>query len=78
MMDKGAKSVRVVASHPVLSGPAYDRLNKSSIVEFITTNSIPIKEDQTDKIKILSIGDMFGDIINKVYNFQSISGSFII
>lgn len=78
MMEKGAKSVRVVATHPVLSGPAYERINKSSIVEFITTNSIPIKEGKSDKIKVISIGDLFGDIVNKVYNFRSISGSFII
>ncbi|MCK9498442.1 MAG: ribose-phosphate pyrophosphokinase [Bacteroidales bacterium] len=78
MMDKGAKSVRVVATHPVLSGPAYERINKSSIIELITTDSIPIKEGMSDKIKTLSIGPLFGDIINKVYNFRSISGSFIV
>jgi ribose-phosphate pyrophosphokinase len=78
MMERGAKSVRVVATHPVLSGPAYDRINKSAIVEFITTNSIPVKTELSNKIKVISIGDMFGDIINKVYNFQSISGSFIV
>ncbi len=78
MMDRGAKSVRVIATHPILSGPAYERINKSSIVELITTNSIPIKEGQSDKIKVLSIGDLFGDIINKVYNYESISGSFIL
>jgi len=78
MMDKGAKSVRVVATHPVLSGPAYDRINNSSIIELVTTNTIPINKDKSDKIKVISIGDLFGDIVNKVYNFQSISGSFII
>jgi ribose-phosphate pyrophosphokinase len=78
MMDKGAKSVRVVATHPVLSGPAYERINKSAIVELICTDSIPVKTELSDKIKVLSIGDLFGDVINKVYNFQSISGSFIV
>jgi len=78
MMEKGAKSVRVVATHPVLSGPAYERINKSLLVEVITTNSIPVKKELSDKIKVLSIGDLFGDVINKVYNFQSISGSFIV
>ena len=78
MMSKGAKSVRVVATHPVLSGPAYDRINNSSIIELITTNTIPIKEGMSDKIKVLSIGDLFGGIINKIYNYQSISGSFIV
>ncbi len=78
MMSKGAKSVRVVATHPVLSGPAYERINNSSIIEVITTNTIPIKEGMSDKIKVLSIGDLFGSIINKIYNYQSISGSFIV
>jgi ribose-phosphate pyrophosphokinase len=78
MMDKGAKSVRVVATHPVLSGPAYERINKSSIIEVITTNTIPIKEGMSDKIRVISIGDLFGDIINKIYNYKSISGSFIV
>lgn len=78
MMEKGAKSVRVVATHPVLSGPAYDRIEKSAIIEFITTNSIPVDTKKSAKIKVLSIGELFGNIINKVYNFQSISDSFIV
>jgi len=78
MMNRGAKSVRVVATHPVLSGPAYDRINKSAIVEVVCTDSIPVKHELSDKIKVISIGDLFGDVINKVYNFKSISGSFIV
>lgn len=78
MMEKGAKSVRVVATHSLLSGPAYDRINKSSIVEVITTNSIPVDISRSDKIKVLSAGALLSDVISKVYNFQSISGSFIV
>ncbi len=77
MMNKGAKSVRVVATHPVLSGSAYERIDKSSITEVIVTDSIPLKQSSS-KIKVLTITDLFADVINKVYNYQSISPTFIV
>ncbi len=76
MKDNGAKSVRALATHPVLSGPAYERIENSAIEELIVTDTIPLKK-QIDKIKILSVADLFSDIINKVYNYQSISSTFI-
>ncbi len=76
MMEEGAKSVRVIATHPVLSGPAYERIENSKITEVIVTDTIPLKH-HSDKIKVLSIADLFADTINKVYNYQSISGNFI-
>jgi ribose-phosphate pyrophosphokinase len=76
MMDKGAKSVRAVITHPVLSGPAYERIRDSSLIELITTNTIPIKHD-CSKIKVLSVAELFADVIKKVYNYQSISSSFL-
>jgi ribose-phosphate pyrophosphokinase len=77
MMEEGATSVRVVASHPVLSGPAYERIEKSKISEVLVTDTIPLKQ-HSDKIRVISIADIFADTINKVYNYQSISGNFII
>ncbi len=77
MMERGAKSVRVVATHAVLSGPAYERIENSSIVEFITSDSIPLKK-QSDKFKVLSVAPIFADVIKKVYKHQSISNNFII
>ncbi|HOK50388.1 MAG: ribose-phosphate pyrophosphokinase [Bacteroidales bacterium] len=76
MMEEGARSVRVVATHPVLSGPAYERIENSQITEVIVTDTIPLKQQST-KIKVLTIADLFADTINKVYNYQSISGNFI-
>ncbi len=76
MMSAGAQSVRVCATHPVLSGPAYERLEKTDIKEVLVTDTIPIPR-QTDKIKVLSTAQLFADVINKVYNYQSISGTFI-
>jgi ribose-phosphate pyrophosphokinase len=77
MMEKGAVSVRAYATHPVLSGPAYDRINDSALTELIVTDSIPLKQ-QSDKIKVLSVADLFADVIKKIYNYQSISSTFIV
>jgi ribose-phosphate pyrophosphokinase len=77
MMEEGARSVRVVATHPVLSGPACERIENSKITEVVVTDTIPLKQ-QCSKIKVISIADIFADTINKVYNYQSISGNFII
>jgi len=77
MLNKGAKSVRVVATHPVFSGKAYERINNSVITEVIVSDSIPLKQ-QSPKIKVITIADLFADIINKVYNYQSISSNFIV
>lgn len=76
MMDSGAKSVRAVATHPVLSGPAYERINESALTEVVVTNSIPLTQ-KSDKITVLSIGQLFADVIRKVYTHQSISSVFI-
>jgi len=77
MMEKGALSVRAVVTHAVLSGPAYERINESEITEVLVTDSLPIKPI-SDKIKTLSIAGVFADVINKVYNYQSISSNFIV
>lgn len=76
MMDKGANSVRVMATHALLSGPAYERIENSPITELIVTNSIPLKE-QCDKITVLSVADIFASTIKSVYNQRSISPNFI-
>ncbi|MBN1599449.1 MAG: ribose-phosphate pyrophosphokinase [Bacteroidales bacterium] len=76
MIDQGAKSVRVVATHPVLSGPAYERINKSSIYELAVSDTIPLR-GHSEKIKVISVADLFADVISKVYKYKSISSSFI-
>jgi ribose-phosphate pyrophosphokinase len=76
MVELGAKSVRAMATHAVLSGPAYERINESKLTEVIVTDSMAIKP-MSDKIKVLSVAGVFADVINKVYNYQSISANFI-
>jgi ribose-phosphate pyrophosphokinase len=78
LMEKGAKSVRAVATHAILSGPAYDRINNSSLQEVIITDTIPL--DQTkdlSKFTVLSVADIFADVIDRVYNYKEISSRFI-
>ncbi len=80
LMERGAQSVRVMATHPVLSGPAYDRIARSSIKEVIVSDTIPLRNDpnaDVSKIKVLSVAELFADVIQKVYHYQSISDSFV-
>ncbi len=76
MMMEGANSVRVCATHPVLSGEAYARIDESAIEEVIVTDTIPVP-DRSSKIKVISVAELFADVINKVYNYESISSNFI-
>ncbi len=72
MMEKGALSVRAFASHGVLSGPAFDRIEKSALSEVYFTNSVPLRQE-SPKVKVLSIADLVADVIERVYNCRSIS-----
>mgnify|MGYP002622082587 CR=1 FL=1 len=72
MMQKGAKSVRAFATHPVLSGPAYDRIAESQITEVYVTDTIPLKKPHP-KIKVLSVADLFAEVIKRVFTSKSIS-----
>lgn len=76
MLEKGASSVRAICTHPVLSGPAYERIEKSGITELIVSDTIPLKQ-QSDKITVLSVADLFADVMRKVVNCESISSHFI-
>lgn len=77
LMEQGAKSVRAYCTHAVLSGPAYERLAASNITELIVTDTIPLKK-QSDKIRVISVAALFGDIIQKMVHNESISKHFII
>lgn len=75
--ERGAKSVRAFCTHAVLSGPAYDRIKNSNLTELIVTDTIPLKEE-CDKIRVISVASLFGDIIQKLVTNESISKHFII
>ena len=77
MKQAGAKSVRACASHCVMSGPANERLQDSAIEEMIFTDSIPYSK-RCDKVKQLSVADMFAETIRRVVNNESISSQYIV
>ncbi len=77
MMDKGASSVRAICTHGVLSGKAYERLEKSKITELIITDTIPLKE-KSKKIKVVSVAPLFADVISKLMTNESISSHFVV
>jgi len=77
MMERGALSVRAICTHPVLSGKAYENIQNSKLTELIVTDTIPLKE-QSSKIKVLTVSDLFAKVINSVHNYESISSNFIL
>ena len=77
MMENGASSVRAMTTHAILSGEAYERIEKSKLTELIVTDTIPLSK-QSNKIKVLSVADLFADIMKKVTRHESISESFIV
>ncbi len=77
MMENGAKSVRALASHAIMSDPASERVNNCSLEEIIFTNSIPFHKD-CPKATILSVAKMFADTIRRVHNNESISSQYLI
>ena len=79
MKDQGALSVRAFATHPVMSGKSYELIRDSQIDQLVVTDTIPLRSDRdTSKIKVLSVAELFADVIEKVYNYKSISEKFII
>lgn len=76
MMERGALSVRAVCTHPVLSGKAYENIEKSKLAELIVTDTIPLSQ-ASKKIKVISVADLFAKVIRSVHTYESISGNFI-
>ena len=78
-LDAGAKRVVAVATHPVLSGMALERLNKSVIDEVIVTNSIPMggKDEVCRKLRVYSIAPLLGEAIRRIHEDDSVSSLFI-
>jgi ribose-phosphate pyrophosphokinase len=76
MMENGARSVIAMATHAVLSGPAMDRIENSALQKVVVADTIPLKRESR-KVEVLSVANLFADVIAKVYNNQSISPTFI-
>jgi ribose-phosphate pyrophosphokinase len=77
MMKNGAKSVRAIVTHGVMSGAATQRVMDSALSEIVFTDSIPFDCKKCDKVRILSIADMFADTIYRVQEHKSISEQYL-
>lgn len=76
-LNKGAISITAIATHGVLSGPAIKRLSESKIKKIIITDTISIpKEKHIEKMKIVSVGKVFAEAVNRVHNGESVSALF--
>ncbi|SMB86511.1 ribose-phosphate pyrophosphokinase [Desulfonispora thiosulfatigenes DSM 11270] len=77
LVERGAKRVFACCTHPVLSGPAIERIKESPIEELVTTNCIPLGEDKKlDKIKVLSVAQIMGEAILRIHDDASVSRLF--
>lgn len=76
LKEKGAKTVRAVCTHPVLSGNAYENIEKSALEEMVVTDTIPLKKE-ISKIKVLTVSDMLAKAIRKIHDHESVSSLFI-
>ena len=75
-MDHGAKSVSACCTHALLSGPAHERIENSVLKESVVTNTIPLKR-KNKKIKVLSVANLFSDVMEQHVNLKSISKHFL-
>jgi ribose-phosphate pyrophosphokinase len=78
LRESGAKRVFACATHPVLSGPAIERLEKSDIEQLVVTNTIPLgKKAACPKIRVLSVGGLLGEAIKRIHFNDSVSSLFV-
>jgi len=79
LLENGAREVHACCSHPVLSGPAIERLRNSALKTLVVTNSIPLRGEalNCDKIKVLSVSNLLADAINRIHNEDSVSSLFV-
>jgi ribose-phosphate pyrophosphokinase len=76
--DKGARVVWAGTTHAVLSGPALDRLERSSLTEVVVTNTIPLngKDERCSKLRVLSVAPLLGEAITRIHEEESVSSLF--
>ena len=79
LLREGAKRVFAACTHPVLSGPAVDRINGSGIEKMFVTNTIPLTETAKacPKIQVLSVAELFGEAIRRIHEGSSVSSLFV-
>lgn len=75
LIDKGARSVRALITHPVLSGPAYERIEASKLTELLVCDTLPLKKELPN-ITVLSVNELFSRAIRNVHENRSIAALF--
>ncbi|MDG5767892.1 ribose-phosphate pyrophosphokinase [Balneolales bacterium ANBcel1] len=75
LKSRGAKKIIASSTHPILSGPAYQRIEDSPIDKFLVTDTVPLKKP-SDKIHVLSVAGLFAESIRRIYTDDSISTLF--
>ncbi|WP_299253288.1 ribose-phosphate pyrophosphokinase [uncultured Cytophaga sp.] len=76
IMGKGAKSVRAICTHAILSGAAYENIENSMLTEMLVTDTIPLRK-ATTKIKVLTVADLFAKAIHQIQQNESVSSLFL-
>jgi ribose-phosphate pyrophosphokinase len=77
LMEKGARSVRALCTHPVLSGKAYENIANSALDELVVCDTIPLKPGHPHKIKVISVANLFASALRNAFENKSITGLFI-
>ncbi|MFO8058944.1 MAG: ribose-phosphate pyrophosphokinase [bacterium] len=77
LLDRGAREVRAMAAHAVLSDPARERISKSELVEVAVSDTVPVPEEKmTEKIKVVSIAPLLGETIKRIHRGDSVTSLF--
>ncbi len=76
LKKNGAASTMAFCTHPVLSGPAYERIEKGELDELVVTDTIPLTQESS-KITVLSVAHLFSEVIRRIYHNESVNGLFI-
>ncbi|MGD9328411.1 MAG: ribose-phosphate pyrophosphokinase [Cyclobacteriaceae bacterium] len=76
IMEKGARTVRAICTHPLLTGNAYENIEGSKLEELVVTDTIPLRKP-SPKIRVLTVSNLFAKGIRKTHNHESISSLFI-
>jgi ribose-phosphate pyrophosphokinase len=74
--DEGASRVIAAATHPVLSGRAFENLENSPLEQIVVTDTIPLRPDAPDKIKVITVADILTDSIRRIFSDDSVSEIF--
>jgi ribose-phosphate pyrophosphokinase len=76
VLDAGARAVYAAATHPVLSGPAFDNLRGAAFEQIVVTDTIPLREGAPDNVRVLSCAEMLTDSIRRIFTNDSVSEVF--